>query len=149
MEVVIGNYRTWITTTVAMEQAAAAQAAADQAVANARALAAANQQAALAYRQVQQLATVPSPAGDNASIWGCIIQHESGGDPSAVNPSSGAGGLFQFMPTTWRANGGDSGDGATYLPEDASVSKQWAIATSTQAADGWSPWIGDGCTPLG
>jgi hypothetical protein len=85
----------------------------------------------------------PTPSGSNGTIWACIISHESRGDPTAVNASSGAGGLFQFEPATWLANGG------TGLPEDASVATQWAIATATQARDGWSPWIGDGCTPLG
>jgi hypothetical protein len=82
-----------------------------------------------------------TPGG--SSIWSCIISHESGGDPGAVNSSSGAGGLFQFLPSTWQANGGSG------LPENASVSEQWAIAEATQARDGWSPWVGDGCTPLG
>jgi hypothetical protein len=85
----------------------------------------------------------PAPSGDSSSIWDCIIAHESNGDPGAVNSSSGAGGLFQFLPSTWQANGGSG------LPEDASVAEQWAIAEATQARDGWSPWIGDGCTPLG
>ena len=87
--------------------------------------------------------TATDAYGSNASIWACIIDHESGGDPSAVNQGSGAGGLFQFELGTWQANGG------TGEPQDASTAEQWAIAEATQASEGWSPWIGDGCTPLG
>ena len=32
----------------------------------------------------------------------CIIQRESRGNPNAVNRSSGASGLGQFLPSTWR-----------------------------------------------
>ena len=32
----------------------------------------------------------------------CIIRLESRGNPSAVNPRSGASGLGQFLPSTWR-----------------------------------------------
>jgi hypothetical protein len=32
----------------------------------------------------------------------CIIRAESRGNPSAVNPRSGASGLGQFLPSTWR-----------------------------------------------
>ena len=32
----------------------------------------------------------------------CIIRHESQGNPRAVNPRSGASGLGQFLPSTWR-----------------------------------------------
>jgi len=31
----------------------------------------------------------------------CIIRHESGGNPLAVNPRSKASGLGQFLPSTW------------------------------------------------
>jgi Transglycosylase-like domain len=93
--------------------------------------------------------TTSAPAtsgGSNSAIWSCIISHESGGDPTAVNPSSGDGGLFQFNVNTWLSNGGGQ-----YAPnaQSATPAQQWAIAIATQAADGWSPWIGDGCTPLG
>lgn len=78
-----------------------------------------------------------------SGIWACIIRHESGGNPKAVNPRSGASGLVQFEPATWHAMG-MSGEAADY---PASV--QMAVAYRLQAKAGWSPWIGDGCTPLG
>mgnify|MGYP003345693683 CR=1 FL=1 len=87
-----------------------------------------------------------SAKGSTDSIWSCIIQHESGGDPSAVNPSSGAGGLFQFLPSSWAAYGGTQ---YASLPEYATVAQQWAIAVAAQSQSGWWPWKGDGCTPVG
>lgn len=88
----------------------------------------------------------PTPSGAAeapGAIWACIIRHESGGDPRAVNPLSGAGGLYQFMPSTWQANGGAG------LPEDASPATQTAMAEKVEAQQGWGPWKGDGCTPVG
>jgi hypothetical protein len=63
-----------------------------------------------------------------------------------VNPSSGDGGLYQFNVNTWLSNGGGQ-----YAPnaQSATPAQQTQIAEQTQAADGWSPWVGDGCTPLG
>ena len=43
--------------------------------------------------------------GGMSAFQTCVIQRESGGNPSAVNPSSGAGGLYQFLPSTWQALG--------------------------------------------
>ena len=43
-----------------------------------------------------------------------IVMCESGGNFDAVNPSSGAGGAYQILPSTWELYGGE-GD-----PEDAS-----------------------------
>ena len=56
------------------------------------------------------------PAGDTPPDY--IKQCESGGDYSAVNPSSGAGGAWQFMPGTWRSVGG------TGRPQDATAAEQ-------------------------
>lgn len=47
-----------------------------------------------------------------------IKQCESGGDYRAVNPSSGAGGAWQFLPSTWRSVGG------TGLPQNATPAEQ-------------------------
>ena len=45
----------------------------------------------------------------------CIMRHESGGNPKAHNPS-GASGLYQFMPITFRAVTGLPGNAADYSP---------------------------------
>ena len=74
----------------------------------------------------------------NDPTWQCIIRRESGGNPRAVNRSSGAGGLFQFLPSSWRAYGG------TGLPQNATVAEQWRIALNAYARSGWQPW-GGGC----
>jgi hypothetical protein len=82
----------------------------------------------------------PAAAPVSASgTWGCIIQHESGGNPRAVNASSGAGGLFQFLPSSWTLYGGSG------LPQNATVQEQWRIANNAYARSGFSPWRGDGC----
>lgn len=36
-------------------------------------------------------------------IVAAIIERESGGDPNAVNPATGAAGLMQITPSTWEA----------------------------------------------
>jgi len=92
--------------------------------------------------------TIPpaAPSEEGNPVWTCIISHESGGNPTAVNSSSGAGGLFQFLPSSWIGYGGGK---YASLPENASVSAQWDIAISAQRESGWYPWRGDGCTPVG
>jgi resuscitation-promoting factor RpfC len=70
----------------------------------------------------------------------CVIQRESGGDASAVNGSSGAGGLYGFLPSTWQSLG-HSG-----LPENASVAEQNAAFAQEYAQSGGSAWSAyDGC----
>jgi len=71
-----------------------------------------------------------------AETFSCIANHESRYQPDAVNPSSGAGGLFQFLPSTW-ANIGEAG-----LAQTASVSDQIAAAWLLYKQQGWSPWAG-------
>ena len=74
----------------------------------------------------------------------CVISHESGGNPRAVNPSSGAGGLFQFLPSTWAGLGYASAypGGAQTAP----VSVQEAAFAKLYAEAGTSPWAPyDGC----
>jgi hypothetical protein len=57
-----------------------------------------------------------------------------------VNPSSGAGGLYQFLPSTWAALG-HSGS-----PQNASVAEQNQAFQQEYAQSGtaaWAPY--DGC----
>jgi len=79
-----------------------------------------------------------SSGGSLPAVFSCIIQAESGGNPTAMNPS-GAAGLYQFMPGTW-----DGYDGYASAA-DAPPSVQTAKAEQVYAADGLSPWTGDPC----
>jgi hypothetical protein len=68
------------------------------------------------------------------TIPSSIVQCESNGNWSAVNPSSGAGGAYQILPSTWAAYGG------TGSPQDASPAEQSAIAAQIYANQGPSAW---------
>lgn len=57
----------------------------------------------------------------------CVMLRESGGNPTAVNASSGASGKWQFMPDTWQGYGGYAS--AAQAPEsvqDARAAQIWA-----------------------
>jgi resuscitation-promoting factor RpfC len=92
-------------------------------------------------------AAVTQPASTSTATYSggsgyqaCVIAAESGGNASAVNASSGAGGLYQFLPSTWAALG-HSG-----LPQNASVAEQNQAYQQEYAQSGtsaWSPY--DGC----
>ncbi|WP_462187288.1 MULTISPECIES: transglycosylase family protein [unclassified Frankia] len=76
----------------------------------------------------------PASASTNADRFlSKVIPCESGGNPRVVN-SIGAGGLFQFLPSTWRGVGGKG------LPQHASVAEQWHRARILYAQQGTSPW---------
>ncbi len=64
---------------------------------------------------------------------------ESGNNYTAVNPSSGAGGRFQILPSTWRSNGGQG------LPQNAPPAEQDRIAQKIYAEQGTTPWRASGC----
>jgi len=81
-----------------------------------------------------QAAVVSYGGGVPASFQACVIARESAGNARAVNPSSGAGGLYGFLPSTW-ASLGYSG-----LPEDAPVAVQDAAFAKEYAEAGTSPW---------
>jgi LysM repeat protein len=92
-------------------------------------------------------ASVPSAApAQQASYSGsggfqsCVIQAESGGNASAVNASSGAGGLYGFLPSTWQSLGFSG------LPQNASVAQQNAAFAKEYAQSGTAAWSAyDGC----
>ena len=63
-----------------------------------------------------------------------IVMCESGGNFHAVNPSSGAGGAYQILPSTWRAYGGKG------LPHKASKAEQDRIAAIIWKNDGPGAW---------
>ena len=63
-----------------------------------------------------------------------IVICESGGNYGALNPSSGAGGAYQILPSTWRAYGGSG------LPHEASKAEQDRIAAIIWREDGPGAW---------
>jgi peptidoglycan hydrolase-like protein with peptidoglycan-binding domain len=81
-------------------------------------------------------AAAPSSAATSTgyTVPSGIVQCESGGNYSAVNPSSGAGGAYQILPSTWAAYGGQG------LPQDASPAEQGRIASEIYAHQGPSAW---------
>ena len=79
-------------------------------------------------------------AGASGSFQSCVIQRESGGNASAVNASSGAGGLYGFLPSTWQSLGFSG------LPQNASVAQQNAAFAKEYAQSGSAAWSAyDGC----
>ena len=78
-------------------------------------------------------ATSASSSG-GYTIPSSVVQCESGGDYSAVNPSTGAGGAYQILPSTWQAYGGQG------LPQDASPAEQGRIASEIYSSQGPSAW---------
>jgi resuscitation-promoting factor RpfC len=84
--------------------------------------------------------SVASYSGAPGSFQSCVIAAESGGNAGAVNPYSGAGGLYGFLPSTWQALGFSG------LPQDASVAEQNAAFAKEYAQSGGSAWAPyDGC----
>jgi septal ring factor EnvC (AmiA/AmiB activator) len=63
-----------------------------------------------------------------------IVMCESGGNWEAVNPSSGAGGAYQILPSTWELYGGEG------LPQNASPEQQSEIAAQIWADSGSAAW---------
>jgi peptidoglycan hydrolase CwlO-like protein len=64
-----------------------------------------------------------------------IVMCESGGSFGALNPSSGAGGAYQILPSTWDAYGGEG------KPDEASPEDQHEIASQIWADSGSSAWV--------
>ena len=75
-----------------------------------------------------------SGASSSGDLPACTWQPESGGNWSAVNSSSGAGGYYQITPSTWAAYGG------TGSPQSASPAEQTAIAHKIWSSQGSSAW---------
>jgi len=72
--------------------------------------------------------------GSGYTVPSGIVQCESGGSYSAVNSSSGAGGAYQILPSTWQAYGGQG------LPQNAPKAEQDAIASAIYAHQGRGAW---------
>lgn len=93
--------------------------------------------------QVQQAQTVSqAEAQQQVSDWvgdwaipQAIVMCESGGNFDAVNPSSGAGGAYQILPSTWESYGGEG------QPHNAAPKQQHQIASQIWADSGGSAWV--------
>ena len=73
--------------------------------------------------------------GGPYSIPAYIVMCESGGDYGALNPSSGAGGAYQIIPSTWdalRRRG---------RPAGAPKAEQDRIAAEIWADSGGGAWV--------
>jgi septal ring factor EnvC (AmiA/AmiB activator) len=73
--------------------------------------------------------------GGPYSIPTYIVMCESGGNYSALNPSSGAGGAYQILPSTWELYGGKG------EPQNAPKAEQDRIAAEIWADSGSSAWV--------
>jgi septal ring factor EnvC (AmiA/AmiB activator) len=73
--------------------------------------------------------------GGPYSIPTYIVMCESGGNYSALNPSSGAGGAYQILPSTWELYGGQG------EPQNAPKAEQDRIAAEIWADSGTSAWV--------
>jgi septal ring factor EnvC (AmiA/AmiB activator) len=78
--------------------------------------------------------TVGEWLGGPYSIPASIVMCESGGNYGAVNPSSGAGGAYQILPSTWSLYGGKGS------PQGSSKQQQDQIAAQIWADSGSGAW---------
>src|SRR5262245_5502320 len=79
-------------------------------------------------------AGAPAYLGGPYSVPTYIVMCESGGNYHALNPSSGAGGAYQILPSTWAAYGGQG------APQDAPKAEQDRIAAEIWRDSGPSAW---------
>jgi septal ring factor EnvC (AmiA/AmiB activator) len=79
--------------------------------------------------------TVGRWLGGPYSIPTYIVMCESGGNYGALNPSSGAGGAYQIIPSTWESYGGEG------APHEAPKAEQDRIAAEIWADSGGSAWV--------
>lgn len=76
-----------------------------------------------------------------------IMDCESGGDPKARNPRSGAAGLYQFLPRTWEHASAQAGVGHLSVddPEANIAAAAWLTEYSVSRGNrAWSHWT---CRP--
>jgi septal ring factor EnvC (AmiA/AmiB activator) len=73
--------------------------------------------------------------GGPYAIPAYVVMCESGGNYGAVNPSSGAGGAYQILPSTWELYGGQG------EPQNAPKAEQDRIAAEIWADSGPSAWV--------
>jgi len=92
---------------------------------------------------IQQLVALAEQAGfqgEAAAQAAAIAEAESGGNPNAVNPQSGAEGLWQFLPSTWAGLQRQGAIPARNAPwTDPQLQAQAAYALS-RGGTNWSDW---------
>lgn len=90
--------------------------------------------------------SAPTSTGSN-SYLNCVRNRESRGQYNAVNSSSGAGGAYQFLQSTWNNTARHAGrnDLVGTHPSAASPADQDAMAQHLMSWMGASPWSGPGC----
>ena len=79
-----------------------------------------------------------------------LVKHfESGGNYTAVNPSSHAAGAYQFVPSTWRLYGSQLGVDTSQYPTAAVAPPevQDAVFQQAVAKRGLGDWTCPGCNP--
>jgi hypothetical protein len=79
-----------------------------------------------------------APLGEETTdVALCVAERESNFDPLAVNPATGAAGVFQFIPSTWASLSALAGrGGASVFDARSNV----VVAAWTLAHYGWHPW---------
>src|SRR5215207_999582 len=92
------------------------------------------EQAEQKAEQKAEQEVAPLYEGGPYAIPTYIVMCESGGNYRALNPSNGAGGAYQILPSTWRAYGGQG------LPHQAPPAEQDRIAAMIWRDSGPSPW---------
>lgn len=93
------------------------------------------QEARLAESEAEAEEEVGRWLGGPYSIPTYIVMCESGGNYGALNPSSGAGGAYQILPSTWELYGGRG------APHEAPKAEQDRIAAEIWADSGPSAWV--------
>jgi soluble lytic murein transglycosylase-like protein len=72
----------------------------------------------------------------------CVARVESGLNPSAVNPTSGALGLFQHMPQYWGGRAAALGYGYESWSDPVANAR---VSAKLLAEGGPGHWAGSGC----
>jgi hypothetical protein len=87
------------------------------------------------HRDVAYAITLASSVfGVSATQLWSVARCESGLDPTSTNTSSGAAGLFQWLPSSWPLGGF-----SPYDPVAASI-----VTAARVSRSGWSAWV---CRP--
>lgn len=84
--------------------------------------------------QPKQVTASAARMANDGSVWYQLALCESGGRPNVVSANGKYHGLYQFLPSTWRAVGGSG------LPSEASAEEQTMRAQMLQARSGWGQW---------